>query len=271
MTDILREILKSFDYTQELLICALILTRTMAMVMYTPFLAGHIAPMEVKMGLGVLITATVWPVAHSSMTAPIPMLAIPFFLLMLKEVFIGLMLGFANDFVVMEMAGRIIDTVRGSSMAEVMVPHTGQRATPAGDLYYHLLLMIFVSMGGIGAFMSIYFFSFGAIPLNVHIPTSANELWAFTDYLMGHSGGFLVHALLLAGPVIAATLVTDVVFGILNRVAPQLNAYFMAMPVKAVGGIIMMLVIMDAYVERTSSYVVELLAGAEKTIELLTR
>ena len=38
------------NYTRELLIVALILGRTMPMVYLTPFLAGQIAPTEVKIG-----------------------------------------------------------------------------------------------------------------------------------------------------------------------------------------------------------------------------
>ena len=40
------------NYTRELLIVALILGRTMPMVYLTPFLAGQIAPTEVKIGFG---------------------------------------------------------------------------------------------------------------------------------------------------------------------------------------------------------------------------
>ena len=46
-------------------------------------------------------------------------------------------------------------------------------------------------------------------------------------------------AVMISAPILAATFITDLVFGILNRVAPQLNAYFLSMPVKALGGVIM--------------------------------
>src|SRR5207247_8344673 len=72
-----------------------------------------------------------WSSDVCSSDLDIPMQAVPFLLLMFKEVFIGLAIGFvaAHIFWAMEMAGRLIDTVRGSSMAEVLVPESELRAT----------------------------------------------------------------------------------------------------------------------------------------------
>ena len=74
---------------------------------------------------------------------------------------------------------------------------------------------------------------------------------------------------LLAAPVIAATFITDLVFGMLNRVAPQLNAYFLAMPVKAVAGVIMALVAFIPFTNRLEYYTVWVLDAVDKTVRHL--
>ena len=72
------------NYTRELLIVALILGRTMPMVYLTPFLAGQIAPTEVKIGFGLLLTILLWPAARGAIDGgEIPFTAIGFFFLML--------------------------------------------------------------------------------------------------------------------------------------------------------------------------------------------
>jgi flagellar biosynthetic protein FliR len=76
-------------------------------------------------------------------------------------------------------------------------------------------------------------------------------------------------ATLLALPVGAATFITDIVFGLLNRVAPQLNAYFMAMPVKAMAGVALVFVTMEPFVARSKEYIVWSLHAVEHSIELL--
>ncbi|MDP7038240.1 MAG: type III secretion system export apparatus subunit SctT [Myxococcota bacterium] len=261
------------NYTQEFLIVALILGRTMPMIILTPFMGGKILPPELKMGMGAMLTILVWPLARGAITVDMPLSPIPFFLLMLKEVFIGFAIGFINShiFWAMEMAGRIIDTVRGASMAEVMVPHTGQRATPFGQLYYQFMLVIFVGIGGHHIFIEAYFYSFTSLPIHEHLAFGSVGLEPFFDTMARMTAEILFIGVILSAPIVAATLISDIVFGILNRVAPQLNAYFMSMPVKAMGGVIMALLIMEPFVERLYYYSEWALRAVGETIELLGR
>ncbi len=272
MTLFLKQVAEWLNYTQELLILALILARTMPMVIQTPFLGGKLAPTEVKMGLGIVFTLILWPIAKGALHGPIPTTAIPFLLLMAKEVFVGMLIGFVNSlvFTIMEMAGRLIDTSRGSSMGEVLDPHSGQRDTPFGDLYYQLFLVIFMALGAHGVFFDAFFYSFSTIPLNVGLP-SIDKMGAMADLTMHLTADVLTASVLLSAPVLAAVLVTDVVFGILNRVAPQLNAYFMAMPVKSIAAVILVIAVMDAFAQKLGDWVVWSLRAAERSIQVMVQ
>ena len=272
MTLFLRQVAEWLNYTQELLILALILARTMPMVIQTPFLGGKLAPTEVKMGLGIVFTLVLWPIAKGALHGPIPDTPIPFLLLMAKEVFVGLVIGFVNSlvFTMMEMAGRLIDTSRGSSMAEVLDPHTGQRDTPFGDLYYQLFLVVFMGLGAHSVFFDAFFLSFSTIPLNVGLPP-VEQMSGVADLTMRLTADILSASVLLSAPILAAVLVTDVVFGILNRVAPQLNAYFMAMPVKSVAAVILVIAVMDAFAQKLGDWATWSLRAAERSIEVFAR
>jgi len=261
----------SLNYTRELLVVALILGRTMPMIVLTPFFGGKIAPNTTKMGLGVLLTMIVWPLARTSISEEIPYTAFSFMLLMLKEVFIGFSIGFVNAhmFFAMEVAGRIIDTVRGTSMSEVQVPHSKQRATPIGSLYYQLYLIIFLALGGHHVFLNGYFFSFQAIPLDETIGLGVS-LAPFVNHIVRLTTDILLIGTTLAAPIIAATFITDVVFGILNRVAPQLNAYFMSMPVKALGGVIIIFIALYAITGRFEYYVEWAIVATQDTIDFIS-
>lgn len=270
MQELINYLGMKFDYTRELMIVGLILGRTMPMVFMTPFLVGQQAPPEVKMGLGVVLTIVLWPLAHDSMSANIPMDAMPFLLLMLKETFIGFSIGYASShlFSAMEIAGRMIDTARGASMSEVLVPQSKSRATPIGTLYYQLLLIFFVLIGGHQVFIETFFYSFAALPLNEGIDLTPG-LGPLAHYCIETSGEVLLIATILAAPSLAAVLITDMVFGILNRVAPQLNAYFMAMPVKAMSALALVLICMPPFFDRLEHYIASALFMVQKTIDLL--
>ena len=260
----------ALDYTREMLIVALILARTMPMVVLTPFLAGKLVPPTVKMGMGLLFTILLWPLARDAVTGPLPIGPIAFLMLMLKEVFVGFAIGFVNAHIywALEMAGRIIDTARMTSMSEVMDPHSKQRVTPFGNMLYQLFLVIFVVLGGHHIFIEAYFYSFVSIPLNEHLSWGPG-LGPFFEHMLRLSAHIILIAAILAAPIVAATLISDVVFGILNRVAPQLNAYFMSMPVKALGGVVMAFVILEPFVSRLFDFVTWALRSVEETLARL--
>lgn len=259
----------ALNYTREFIIVALILARTMPMMFLTPFLAGKMAPSTVKMGFGVLLTVLLWPLARAQVTH-IPTSAPIVLLLMMKEVFIGLCIGFVNAemFYAMDMSGRLIDTVRGTSMSEVQDPSSKQRVTPVGDLYSLLFLVVFVVLGGHFIFLRMYFYSFKALPIDKMI-SAGPHFNQFVWYIVRLTAQILVISVGLAAPVVAATFISDVVFGILNRVAPQLNAYFMSMPVKALGGVIMIFIALDAIVARFGDYVTWTLKAVQTSLHLL--
>ncbi|MEE8408350.1 MAG: flagellar biosynthetic protein FliR [Myxococcota bacterium] len=271
MEVILAKLGYALNYRREMILVALILGRTMPMLVLTPFLSGKLVPTQIKMGMGLLFTILLWPVARNAIDMnQLPVTAIPFFLMMLKEILIGFAIGFVNHhiFWAMEMAGRIIDTVRGSSMAEVMMPQSGTRATPFGVMFFQLMVVIFMVAGGHHIFIEAYFFSFARLPIDVGL-AMGEMMEPFFDHMIRLTGDTIMIGALLAAPIVAATFITDVVFGILNRVAPQLNAYFMSMPVKAMAGVLMVLLILMPFVERLFEYVIWSLQAVERTIEFL--
>jgi flagellar biosynthetic protein FliR len=263
---------EALAHTREMLVVALMLARIMTMVVMTPFLGGKMIPTELKMGIGIMFTIIVWPVARPV----IPDQEIPtdpgnFLLLMLTQVMIGFVIGFvcSHIFLAVEMAGRLIDTVRGSSMSEVLVPTSGERATPAGSMYYHLVVVLFFTIGAHALYIEAVFYSFIKIPLHWPLQLGLHS-GPFYEHVIHLTGNMLLIAAMVSAPVVAATFITDVVFGILNRVAPQLNAYFMSMPVKAMGGIFLMLVGLYPLVDRLNDYILGTLQAVESTITLFS-
>ena len=150
MDAVLQRLGIAINYNREMLIFALILARTMPIIVLTPFLGGKVAPPEIKMGMGVTLTIILWPFARAALPGPVPTEALPFLMLLLKELFVGLTIGFVNAHIyyALDMSGRLIDTVRGTAMSEVMDPHTKQRVTPTGNIYAQLFVVVFHGHGG---------------------------------------------------------------------------------------------------------------------------
>jgi flagellar biosynthetic protein FliR len=270
--ELLQQMGMQFDSNREVLLMGLILARSMPLVFLAPYLGSQMIPSEVKIGLGVALAVITYPLAREALHGPLPMAALPVLLLMLKETMVGFCIGFSTShmFSAMEVAGRFIDTARGAAMGEVMLPSTRQRATVLGNLYQQLLVVFFVTLGGYRLFFDMYLQSFVRIPLDVGIAPTPGYA-PMVAYACETSSKVLYIGVILAAPAVAATFITDLVFGILNRVAPQLNAYFLAMPVKAMGGLALVLIGLPPIVQRFELYMTEVLVAVEQTIELLTR
>src|SRR3954471_10575163 len=96
MREFMGALSEQLDMTKNIVVFALIMARIMAMVTLVPFLGGKNAPIEVKMGVGVTLTLLLWPtVLHN--VAPshgLPLTPIGFTMMMMKETFVGLVIGF---------------------------------------------------------------------------------------------------------------------------------------------------------------------------------
>lgn len=239
MEEIYRQVGLRGDLSQMLMVGVLIMARVVPIIVQTPFLGGKLVPPETRIGLSVGLSVLVYPFARASLEAPIDTNGIVFIVLMFKELFLGFVIGFVATeiFYAMEIAGRGLDTLRGSNMAEVQVPELGFRASPVGQFNFQLLLVVFCSLNGHGYFIESVSLSFDVVHLDA-FPAMGSIGWdGFIDQLLQYTTSLFAIAFALVFPGMFAAFLVDVVFGMFNRIAPQLNAYFMAMGVKAMSGL----------------------------------
>lgn len=240
MDELLRELGARGELSQGLLVVTLIVMRCIPIIFQTPFLGGKLVPMETRMGLSVGLSALVYPFAKGAMAGPIETNPMVFIVLMMKELFLGFLIGFVATeiFIAMEIGGRALDVMRGSNMAEVQVPELQLRVSPMGMFGFQLLLVLFCALGGHTHFIESVAESFRIVPIDAW-PTVAIGMEELVGMVMRYTASLFSVAFALVFPGLFAAFLVDIVFGMFNRVAPQLNAYFMAMGIKALGGIAM--------------------------------
>ncbi|MBM66290.1 MAG: hypothetical protein CMH55_08670 [Myxococcales bacterium] len=235
---ILDQLLLSAESTRQLVTFALILGRLLPIIVLTPFLGGKSAPIWVKMGVGVTLAILVAPVVYSQEQVPATTNAFTFLMLMMKEIFVGLCIGFilAELFFIADALGRLVDLFRQTTMATAMVPELKERSSAFGTLSYQFFIVLFLAIGGHRLFITGVFESFMTIPVTV-MPAFQGNMEPFAALIMHTAARLLMVATALAMPILAATFLTDVIFGLLNRTAPQVQAYFLSLPAKAMAGV----------------------------------
>ncbi len=254
----------------SLILFALIAARLVTMVTLIPFLGSKNAPGPVKVGIGLMLSAMIWPFATHNLHGSIPLSLAPFLVMMLKEVFVGFALGFvtAQIFYAVEMAGQIIDMTRGTNQVQLMVPEITERSSPYGDIYYQLALIVFLGAGLHEVFFEGVVQSFISVPINKMPPFSAGA-FAFYEEFMFLAAEIFKICISLSLPIIAVCLIINLAFGLINRIAPQINAYFLSMPALAVGGMAISLAALSLTISQFEFFSAELMKHFLRVVALL--
>ncbi len=139
-----------------------------------------------------------------------------------QEVALGVALGFgvAAFLWAFSAAGQVVDTKVGTANLQVSDPLTGQQVSASGALLGRLAAWLFMAGGGFALFAAALLESFRAWPLG-----SAG--WAPRPGGLGlfeqHFSSMVSLAFLVAAPALVIMFAIDLVLGLVNRFAPQLN------------------------------------------------
>jgi flagellar biosynthesis protein FliR len=219
--------------------------RTLPILLMVPAFGGVHLTASLRMAISLLLGLLAMPRLMGvvfPVDAPVVLV-----LMLVREVGVGMTLGFVASllFHAAESAGRFIDIVRGANMSEVLSPISGQRSSPMGTLYLLLSTMVFLELGGLSRMATAVSHSYEVVPL-WPIGVSGHEGAALMLYLIKLTAGMLESAIGLCAPVIVSLLLVDVALGLVARVAPQLQVYFLGLPIKALGGIGVVLISLGA-------------------------
>ena len=258
-----------FNPTLVIFTAALLAARVLPIIIFSPFLGGEVLPTEIKIGLTVLLTIVLFPVV-SGRIEHIPTSTLPFVGLMLKEVFIGIALAFVVDLVfdAARSAGHLLDTAAGANMAQLMVPQLQTQATIFSVLYYQVTVVFFLMLNGHHVVINALADSFITLPLDT-FPRFHEGAWPFFNLILRVFGDMLAIGVALSAPGLLATFLTDLALGFINRVAPQIQVYFISMSIKPMVAAFMVLVSAHLILERVQREFQGMLARLNEAFRLL--
>jgi flagellar biosynthetic protein FliR len=218
------------NLSPKLAVCALILARIMPIVILAPFLGGKTVPGQVKMGIGVVFTIAIFPFMRNISVSTD---SIIFVILMLKEIFVGATIALISAFTfeTARAAGTYLDTAAGTAQAQIFVPQTEERIPIFADLNFQLTVLFFLALNGHHIIIEALFLSFQALPVE-EWPKFSHGLWPLFETILRVGSNVLVVAISLAAPAAIATLITDIALGLINKVAPQVQVFFISMSIK---------------------------------------
>ena len=217
----------NFDLpTTQLIAIFLGSARAGAWLMLCPPFNSRLIPAQAKVLLSIGIALPMVPF----LTPAVPSLetsAIIFATLM--QVFVGAALGFVTYllYAAVQAAGDLIDVFGGFTLASAYDPLSQNQSSIFGRFYNLVAATLLFATDGHQLVLRGFMQSYETLPLDASF-----SLETFNNLLVRGVGEMFVSALQIAGPLIAVLFLTDVAFGLLNRVAPALNAFQLGFPAK---------------------------------------
>jgi flagellar biosynthetic protein FliR len=219
---------------QQLEIFLFILARIAGVFIQAPVFSSRSFPASAKAAFAVWLSMVLWFVTPASPTLPGSMLG--FLVLLAAEVAFGFLIGFICNiiFLALQSAGEIIDLQMGLSVASALDPVFGAVISIIGRLSFFFALIVFLALDGHHLVLSAFQQSFSYIPAGKIANFSSPGL---VTQLMETSGLLWMIAIKIAAPAILLIFLSDFTFGIVSRVAPQVNVFMLGFQVKPMLGL----------------------------------
>ena len=213
----------------------LVLARVSPLFVLAPLFSSKMLPAKVKTVVAVGLAIGLTPIAVRGQQIPTDPLAVT--VLIVEQVLVGLAFAFAVGAVLaaVEAAGSLSDMLAGFSFGSVVDPINGNQGGALTNIYSMMGMAMFIAIGGDAWVLRGLARTFDLVPLTKSAPIAS-----LTSGVVQAFGSIFVAAVEVAAPVLLAMMVTDVAFGMVSKVVPQLNVFGVGFALKV--GVAMLVV-----------------------------
>lgn len=212
------------------------MVRILALLAAAPPFSNAAVPIRIKLILGLAISLALVPALPA--LPPISPGSGEGMLILGQQMLIGMAMGFAMRLTIaaIDYAGEAIGLQMGLGFATFYDPDNTSQTPVVSEFLSLLGLLVLLSINGHLMIMATLAHSFTVLPI---VGTSlAAGSWSN----FAHAGAVIFSSgLILALPVIAALLITNVALGVLTRAAPQLNLFAVGFPITLIAGFVMLI------------------------------
>ena len=214
----------------------LAMPRLLAVFAVVPFLSGRLLTGLPRHAVLMVLAIFISPVVGDVGTLSLPTMA----LIAAKEALIGTLLGLGFGIFIwaIQSAGDLIDFQTGAGNAAFFDPAAGHEGGPTGNFLGWLVITLFVCGGGLLAVLGVVMDSYRLWPVASFMPKAGAVL---EEFAVRQGDTLFLWIVKLASPVVFVLVLAELGMGLVGRVAPQLNIFVFAQPLKSLLATLMML------------------------------
>ena len=234
----------------------MVVARMSGLFLVAPLIASPLLPMRVRLMMLVVFSAMLTPVMATGYVVPdsgsVLALGIG------QEVIIGLAMGYAVSliFAAIQVGANMIDLSSGFALANVVDPLSQSQGAVFGAFYTIVASLIFLAMNGHHMLIEGFVASYQLVPMNGQL-----DVGALMSNLYEQFGLLFANAFRIAAPVIVTLLLTDVVLGLVARVVPQMNVFFLGLPAKIGLGMTAIVLSLPMFAQFFEARITDIAAG----------
>lgn len=208
--------------------------RILALVAAAPLFGARGIPAGVKISLAFMLTVVIAP-----LLPPMPQVAPASpagLLILVQQLMIGYGMGLAVRiaFIAVEMAGHVIGLQMGLGFATFFDPQNSAQVPILGQFMSVTAMLVFLAINGHLMVIAALVESFDTLPVGIPAAVASWKTLALAG------GNIFAWGTLLALPVLAALMLTNVALAVLTRAAPQLNIFVVGFPITLALGLIVL-------------------------------
>lgn len=220
------------------LVYLLVFARTGSMVMLLPPIGESNVPARVRLILALAIAIALAPIVQSSYPQTSPQNTAALAVLIGQEITVGILIGTLARIIMssISVAGTIIAAQTGLSYAEALDPTShGQQGAVVGNFISLLaVVMIFAA--------NLHHLALGAITGSYHLipPGTSLPTGDMAELAIRFVSGSFLLGFQLAAPFIVFGFAINAGFGVLARMMPQLQVFFVVTPLNVLVGFVVL-------------------------------
>lgn len=235
----------------------LVFARILGFILIAPLFGRKDIPFTIKMGMALMLASVlVWlqpaSPAHGGLVSSENV--IWYTVQIIVNVTVGMFIGFIATMILetVSAAGFLMNNQVGLSSAMMFDPGSRQQVGLTERLLSFLGLLTFLEVGGLYWIISALNRSFEVFPLFSDKPDFVR--YVSLDYLVTLSGNTLEVAVLLVAPVFVVTLAVDIILGVINRTAQQIQVFQLSFGLKPSIGFATFLAFLPLFFKLVENY-----------------
>lgn len=204
-----------------------VLSRVAGFVSAIPVISSAQTPMRIKTPLVFALALLFFPLMKDAVPV-ISFSPIPFSLLVVSELLLGLLLGLVARliFTAVEFGATVIGFQMGFAAANVFDPQNQRQVALISQFQNVFAILIFLAVDGHHIFLQTSVLSYELLP-----PGKFNLSGEAVPYLMELASHMFILGVQFSAPVLSVLLLSGLILGILARIFPQLNVLLLSFPI----------------------------------------